>query len=145
MITFVDRPKHRIVDTLAHRKIMEGMGIKRIYDEPVPEDGYRILVDRLWPRGMRKERAALDMWMKDIALSSELRRWFGHDPERFDDFARRYRSELDVNKTAVEELARLLLEQRTVTLLYAAKSPIYNHAVVLRDYMREYAMPVTPC
>ena len=135
-------PKHCAVDTFALGEIMKGMGIsiKRIYDEPVPEDGYRILVDRLWPRGMRKERAALDMWMKDIAPSSELRRWFGHDPERFDDFAQRYRSELDVNKTAVEELARLLLEHRTITLLYAAKSPICNHAVVLRDYMREYAI-----
>ena len=114
-----------------------GIGIKRIYDEPQPTDGYRILVDRLWPRGMKKERAALDMWMKDIAPSTELRRWFAHDPERFADFRQRYREELDANETMIEELAGLLRERGTVTLLYAAKDPIVNHAAVLRDYMRE--------
>ncbi|TPF93039.1 hypothetical protein BG22_08190 [Bifidobacterium sp. UTBIF-78] len=114
---------------------MENIGIKRIYDEPSPQDGYRILVDRLWPRGVSKERAALDLWMKAIAPSPELRRWFGHDPERFDEFAEQYRRELDANTEAVDELERVCLEHDAVTLLYAAKDPIVNHAAVLREYL----------
>ncbi|WP_375137713.1 DUF488 domain-containing protein [Bifidobacterium sp. UTBIF-78] len=116
-------------------KTMENIGIKRIYDEPSPQDGYRILVDRLWPRGVSKERAALDLWMKAIAPSPELRRWFGHDPERFDEFAEQYRRELDANTEAVDELERVCLEHDAVTLLYAAKDPIVNHAAVLREYL----------
>ena len=114
---------------------MENISIKRIYDEPSPQDGYRILVDRLWPRGVSKERAALDLWMKAIAPSPELRRWFGHDPERFDEFAEQYRRELDVNTEAVDELERVCSEHDAVTLLYAAKDPIINHAAVLQDYL----------
>lgn len=116
-------------------KFMDNIGIKRIYDEPSPQDGYRILVDRLWPRGVSKERAALDLWMKAIAPSPELRRWFGHDPERFDEFAEQYRRELDANTEAVDELERVCSEQGDVTLLYAAKDPIVNHAEVLREYL----------
>ncbi|MBW3087437.1 DUF488 domain-containing protein [Bifidobacterium sp. 82T24] len=109
--------------------------VKRIYDEPEPDDGYRILVDRLWPRGMSRQRAALDLWMKDIAPSSELRTWFGHDPARFSEFSQRYREELDANAEAVASLLDIILTHETVTLLYAAKNPLINHAVVLRDYM----------
>ncbi|PWG60734.1 DUF488 domain-containing protein [Bifidobacterium catulorum] len=114
---------------------MDNISIKRIYDEPSPQDGYRILVDRLWPRGVSKERAALDLWMKSIAPSPELRRWFGHDPERFDEFAEQYRRELDVNAEAVDELERVCSQHDAATLLYAAKDPIVNHAAVLRDYL----------
>lgn len=116
-------------------KSMVNVSIKRIYDEPSPQDGYRILVDRLWPRGVSKERAALDLWMKAIAPSPELRRWFGHDPERFDEFAEQYRQELDANTEAVDELKRVCSEHDAVTLLYAAKDPIVNHAAVLREYL----------
>ncbi|KAA8822572.1 DUF488 domain-containing protein [Bifidobacterium vespertilionis] len=112
-----------------------GISIKRIYDEPDARDGFRILVDRLWPRGMRKERAGLDLWMRDIAPSSQLRKWFGHVPERFAEFSQRYRGELDANTEAVDELRDLVLARGTVTLLYAAKDPVTNHAAVLRDYM----------
>lgn len=111
------------------------ISIKRVYDEPDSQDGYRILVDRLWPRGMTKERAALDLWMKGIAPSTDLRKWFGHDPARFTDFANRYRAELDANEETVDELRRIILTHGKVTLLYAAKDPDVNHAAVLRDYM----------
>jgi len=108
--------------------------LKRIYDPPTPDDGYRILVDRLWPRGVRKDAAALDLWLKDIAPSPELRTWFAHDPAKFADFTHRYQAELDHNP-AVAQLRDLIRAHSTVTLLYAAKDPAINHAVVLRDYL----------
>ncbi|KAB7789032.1 DUF488 domain-containing protein [Bifidobacterium leontopitheci] len=111
--------------------------VKRIYDEPEPDDGCRILVDRLWPRGMSRERAALDLWLKDIAPSPELRKWFGHDPARFAEFAERYRAELDANVETVDALREIITAHDTVTLLYAAKNPLVNHAVVLRGYMAD--------
>lgn len=107
--------------------------IKRIYDVPSPEDGTRILVDRLWPRGVSKARAELDLWDKDIAPSPELRTWWNHDPSQYDEFANRYREELGHNP-AVSELVALA-EKGPVTLLYAARDPAVNHAVVLRDYL----------
>ncbi|KAA8816760.1 DUF488 domain-containing protein [Bifidobacterium rousetti] len=116
---------------------INSIDIKRIYDGPDAQDGYRILVDRLWPRGMTKERATLDLWMKDIAPSTDLRKWFGHDPARFTDFANRYRAELDANEETVDELRRIILTHGKVTLLYAAKDPDINHAAVLRDYMND--------
>jgi uncharacterized protein YeaO (DUF488 family) len=108
--------------------------VKRIYDAPSDEDGYRVLVDRLWPRGMKKERARLDEWNKTVAPSTELRKWFGHEPERFDEFAARYKEELAEHP---EELQRLreIAKNRRVTLLYAAKEAEYNHTVVLRDQL----------
>ncbi|MBT1169636.1 DUF488 family protein [Bifidobacterium sp. SO4] len=111
--------------------------VKRIYDEPEPDDGCRILVDRLWPRGMSRERAALDLWMKEIAPSPTLRKWFGHDPDRFAEFAERYRAELDANAEAVGALRDIITAHGNVTLLYAAKDPLINHAVVLRDYLND--------
>ena len=110
--------------------------IKRAYDPPDASDGTRVLVDRLWPRGLRKEKAALTCWLKEIAPSSGLREWFGHDPERYGEFARRYRAELAGNK---EEVARLedLVKEGPVTLLYAAHDEMHNHALVLADYMRK--------
>lgn len=108
--------------------------VKRIYDPPDATDGARVLVDRLWPRGMRKERAKLTLWLKEIAPSDELRRWFGHDPARFVEFARRYRGELSANSEAVARLEDLVKSGR-VTLLYAAHDEEHNEARVLADYL----------
>jgi uncharacterized protein YeaO (DUF488 family) len=109
--------------------------IKRVYDPPETSDGTRVLVDRLWPRGLRKENAALSCWLKEVAPSPELREWFGHDPQRYREFARRYRAELASNK---DEVARLgaLVKQGPVTLLYAAHDEGHNHALVLAEYLR---------
>ena len=112
--------------------------VKRIYDPPNAEDGARVLVDRLWPRGMRKERAKLTLWLKEIAPSDELRRWFGHDPARFAEFARRYRAELGANKDAVSRMEDLMKSGR-VTLLYAAHDTEHNEARVLADYLKARA------
>lgn len=102
--------------------------IKRVYDKPAKADGLRVLVDRLWPRGVKKADAKLDRWMKEVAPSAGLRRWFGHEPERFADFKRRYSKEL--SKDALAEL-RKLGKGHTVTLLYGAKDPEMNQAAVL--------------
>lgn len=115
---------------------MGTLRIKRIYEDPEPEDGTRILVDRLWPRGISKNRAHLDAWMKDIAPTSELRKWWGHDPATFDAFAARYRDELAQNEQ-VKKLLDLVQESDAVTLLYAARDPEINHVKVLRDYILE--------
>ncbi|MBV8471984.1 MAG: DUF488 domain-containing protein [Hyphomicrobiales bacterium] len=111
--------------------------IRRVYDPPSDDDGARVLVDRLWPRGLRKENAAWSLWLKDVAPSPELRTWFGHDPERFAEFAQRYRAELAANEGAVEPLDELLHRGR-VTLLYAAHDAEHNHALVLADYLRRH-------
>jgi uncharacterized protein YeaO (DUF488 family) len=110
--------------------------IKRVYDPADDEDGTRVLVDRLWPRGLTKERAAVDIWLKEIAPSTELRKQFGHMHERWDEFRREYRGELGGNKDAVERLADLAAKG-TVTLLYGARDQERNHAVVLLEYMNE--------
>lgn len=111
-----------------------GLKLKRIYDAPSADDGYRVLVDRLWPRGVSKEKATLDLWLKDVAPSPELRTWFGHKPERFEEFTARYRSELDSNP-AVAELRQIIGSHKSVTLLYTAHDPKINHAAVLEDYL----------
>jgi len=108
---------------------------KRIYEKPSRNDGARILVDRIWPRGVSKKKAALDGWLKDIAPSTRLRKWFGHIPERFSEFRRRYRAELKSNKIAVKEL-RDQLKKGRVTLLYSAHDEKYNQARVLAEYLR---------
>lgn len=107
--------------------------LKRAYEPPARDDGVRVLVDRLWPRGMKKEALALDLWCKDVAPSPALRKWFDHRAERFAEFAHCYREELDAN-VAVETLRQQLAHGR-VTLVYAARDPAINHAVVLRDYL----------
>jgi uncharacterized protein YeaO (DUF488 family) len=109
---------------------------KRIYEPADSNDGYRILVDRLWPRGVSKEKAALDLWFKEIAPSPELRIWFGHDPKRFSEFAARYKQEL-VQNPAVGQLQKIIKNNKTVTLLYAAHDTNINHAKVLLDFMRQ--------
>lgn len=107
--------------------------IKRIYEKPAKEDGWRVLVDRLWPRGMKKEAAHLDAWMKDVAPSDALRKWFGHEPEKWGDFQRRYRSELSKKKELVAELKKMANEHGTLTLLFGAKDEEHNEAVVLAN------------
>jgi uncharacterized protein YeaO (DUF488 family) len=114
------------------------ISVKRIYDPPDAKDGARVLVDRLWPRGMRKERAELTLWLKDIGPSDDLRRWFGHDPARFAEFSRRYRAELGANKDAVNRMDDLVKAGR-VTLLYAAHDTEHNEARVLADYLKARA------
>ncbi|MGX5270869.1 DUF488 domain-containing protein [Bifidobacterium polysaccharolyticum] len=115
---------------------MGQVDIKRVYEQAADEDGVRILVDRLWPRGISKERAALSCWLKDVAPSPDLRRWWHHDPDRFEDFARRYRTELDDNR-ALGDLLSIVREHDRTTLVYAAKDPAVNHALILRDYIRQ--------
>ena len=112
--------------------------IKRIYDQASPEDGARVLVDRVWPRGVTKEAAALTVWLKEIAPSTALRKWFGHEPARFAEFRRRYLDEIRANAPALERL-RPYLEGGRTTLLYAAHDPAHNNAVVLADYVRDQA------
>ena len=116
---------------------MGELKVKRIFLPPEAPDGRRILVDRLWPRGISKEMAALDEWAKDAAPTSALRKWFGHDPKRFEEFAFLYRKELNENPTASELAARCWerLETENVTLLYAAQSDTCNHAIVLKEWL----------
>jgi uncharacterized protein YeaO (DUF488 family) len=109
--------------------------IKRIYEKAAADDGYRVLVDRLWPRGVSKEDATLDLWLKDVAPSPELRTWFDHKPERFTEFSKRYTAELHDNP-ATAELAKISANHKTVTLLYGAKDPEINHVVVLQRYLK---------
>lgn len=111
--------------------------IKRIYEPPEPTDGYRVLIDRLWPRGVSKERADLGQWLRDVGPSTALRQWFHHDPSRMDEFTARYRAELDANPAAVQVLLQLADDHPVVTLLYSAHDPKDNQAVVLRDYLTE--------
>jgi len=108
-----------------------GVQIKRIYAQPEPNDGYRALIDRLWPRGISRQRAALDAWLIELAPSSALRVWFGHDPKRWTEFGRRYRAELRRQAVALGALRERARRER-VTLLTASREPRINHAVVLR-------------
>lgn len=108
--------------------------VKRIYDPPEPADGYRLLVDRLWPRGVSKESASLDAWMREIAPSSELRSWFGHDAARWPEFKRRYGVELDIHQDLVAEILSLARE-RPVTLIYSARDSNHNQAVALAEHL----------
>jgi len=109
--------------------------LKRAYDPVSPDDGYRILVERLWPRGLTKEKAALDLWLKEIAPSPELRKWFSHDPEKWEEFTRRYRAELDHNLEAVVQLRQILEKENNVTFVYAAHDTQHNSAMLLKNYL----------
>ena len=108
--------------------------LKRVYEVPSPEDGLRVLVDRLWPRGLTKERAAVDVWAKDIAPSTELRKWFGHDPAKWKQFQIRYRKELHERKDTLRDLTQQTKVQ-PVTLVYAARDEQHNEAVVLKNFL----------
>lgn len=110
--------------------------IKRVYEAPAKDDGYRVLVDRLWPRGVGKAKAALDLWLKDVAPSTELRTWFNHDPAKFNKFKVRYEHELKDNP-ATKELEDLVKKHPTVTLVFSAKDAQISQAVVLQAYLRQ--------
>ena len=112
---------------------MASIKIKRAYEPPSPKDGKRILVDRLWPRGLRKDAAALDLWSKDIAPTPSLRMWFDHRADRFAEFKRRYRDELKSNPAVTEVLKQI--GRGKATLVYAARDPAVNHAVVLAEFL----------
>lgn len=112
--------------------------LKRIQETPDVDDGRRVLVDRLWPRGISKQAARLDEWCKDVAPSTQLRKWFGHDPQRFAEFSHRYREELATSGAATEFSARMAGYQ-TVTLLIAARDQQHNHGLVLLAVLRELA------
>lgn len=123
---------------MATKKSAPDVGLRRIYDEPSVDDGARVLVDRVWPRGLSKDKAQLDEWYKQVAPSTDLRKWYGHDPKRFDEFTRRYRSELEEPERA-DALSSLrdLTKQRTVTLLTATKDVDISQAAVLAGMLRE--------
>lgn len=110
------------------------MHLKRAYELPEREDGIRILVDRLWPRGLTKEKAAIHLWLKEIAPSAELRKWFAHDPVKWKEFGKRYRQELKKNQAQVT-LLKAQMKRGTVTLLYAAKDEKHNHALILKNWI----------
>jgi uncharacterized protein YeaO (DUF488 family) len=118
-------------EVMRYRKDKEG-----IYDQASPEDGKRILVDRLWPRGIRKEEARIDEWLKDIAPSTELRKWFSHDPAKWEEFKKRYKKELEVKEDLVKAL-RNETRKGTVTLLFAAKDPLHANAEVLKEVLEK--------
>lgn len=109
--------------------------LKRIYESAEPKDGYRVLVDRIWPRGVSKERARIDLWMKEIGPSNALRKWFAHDPVRWPEFQKRYRQELKTKTQLIDELRELEKKNRTITLLYSARDDSRNQAVVLCSFL----------
>ena len=113
--------------------------LKRVYEAPEESDGYRILTDRLWPRGISKEKAALGKWAKDMAPSPELRKWFGHDPEKYEEFRKKYRKELEENpaREDVLNLVKDKIKEGRGTLVFGAKDKEHNQAVVLRDFLAE--------
>lgn len=112
----------------------ERIKLKRAYDNPAPEDGKRVLVDRLWPRGVRKTDAAIDYWAKDLAPSTSLRKWFGHDPARWEEFCRRYEAEIHRNSDELDRL-RGIAQTGTITLVYGAHDERHNDAVVLKGIL----------
>ena len=113
--------------------------LKRAYEPAAAEDGYRVLVERLWPRGRSKERVRVDRWIKEAGASTELRRWFGHDPARWEEFRRRYADEVRARPDVLEELRDVLREHRTVTFLFAARDEEHNNAVALKELLERDA------
>jgi len=111
--------------------------LKRIYEAPADSDGYRVLVDHLWPRGLSKEKAHVDLWMKEIGPSDRLRKWFGHDPKRWSGFRERYWKELKSQPELVSQLKQVLKEHRSMTLLFGAKDEEHNQAVALWDFLQK--------
>ena len=110
--------------------------IKRVYELPTADDGQRVLIDRLWPRGLSKEKAQIDVWEKEIAPSNELRKWFGHEPEKFEEFERCYCKELE-NNPSVQPFIEMLKQHELITLLYSAHDAEHNNAVVLAGFITQ--------
>jgi len=108
--------------------------LKRVYENPTKDDGVRILVERLWPRGLTKEKAGIDLWLKEIAPSDGLRKWYGHDPAKWDEFRKRYEAELKKNKEPLDQL-REKINEGTVTFVYAARDEAHNSAVLLKRFL----------
>ena len=111
--------------------------LRRVYEAPAKEDGFRVLVERLWPRGVSKEHAALDLWLKDVAPSPDLRKWFSHDPAKWKEFQKRYAEELKHDKEAVE-LLKEKARNGIVTLVYASHDEEHNGALVLKNYLEHH-------
>ena len=122
---------------------MAAIRTRRVYEEPAPGDGVRVLVDRVWPHGVSRERAAVALWLKDIAPSTTLRKWFGHDPARWDGFRQRYFGELDAMPEVVAQL-RAAAAGDTLTLVYSARDTAHNQAVALSEYLRRRAPAAPP-
>jgi uncharacterized protein YeaO (DUF488 family) len=116
-----------------------GIRVKRVYEPESPEDGYRVLVDRLWPRGLSKEEARVDLWLREVAPSTELRKWFAHDPGRWEEFSDRYRRELAEHPDLLKHLRDLESREGTLTLLFGARDPAHNQARVLAEVLRGHA------
>jgi len=110
--------------------------VKRIYESPVKEDGFRILVDRLWPRGISKDRAKIDLWLREIGPSDDVRNWFSHDPKKWQGFKKKYEAELRAKEELVNKIKQAEKENGTVTLLYSAKDEEHNQAVVLSTFLK---------
>ncbi len=110
---------------------------KRVYEKPSSNDGFRILIDRLWPRGLSKQRAAVDLWKKDVAPSEELRVWFSHDPEKWVEFQKKYKAELKKNSDSINAIRQIINEKKAVTLVYAAKDTEHNNAIVLLNLLQK--------
>lgn len=110
--------------------------LKRVYDKPEGSDGVRILVERLWPRGLSKEKAKVDIWLKEAAPSTELRKWFGHDPEKWEEFKKRYYDELNNNKLTLKEAFDR--NKETVTFVYASKEEQFNNSVALKEFVEKF-------
>ncbi len=115
------------------------INVKRIYEKPSDKDGFRILVDRLWPRGIKKENVKIDLWLKDIAPSNELRKLFGHEPKKSDEFKKKYFEELKLNSKALSEV--MTLDNEIITFLYSAKEKKYNNSVALKEFIENYISP----
>jgi len=111
--------------------------IKRVYEQSAVEDGYRVLIDRLWPRGLSKEKARVDLWLKEVAPSTELRKWYHHDTGKWNEFGKRYREELSDKKELLKQIEDLEKEHSTVTLLYGAKDEEHSQAAVLAKVLKE--------
>ena len=115
------------------------IGLKRVYEQPTPSDGFRVLVERLWPRGISKDKARIDLWARDAAPSTELRRWFNHDPAKWDEFKRRYYIELNQHSAILDELRRRAGKGAgAVTFVFASREERCNNAVALKEYLEDY-------
>ena len=135
-ITFSGMPSSRRKRPGKARARRLAVRVRRVYAAPTPDDGVRVLVDRVWPRGLSKDKARIDHWLKEVAPSTALRQWFGHDPARWTEFRRRYRAELEQNPASLDAL-RSLVRGRTATLLYGARDEEHNQAVALAEILQE--------